>query len=65
MVTLTMEFLSQIISLRYLLKQSTHGNNNSNSTYSATFEFGRNNGKPVLLPDSDYSGILAIYNKVR
>lgn len=41
-----------------------HGDN-SKFTYTATFELGRENGKPVLLPDSDNSGSLVIYNKVR
>lgn len=39
-------------------------NKNSKNTYSATFELGRDNGKSVLLPDSDNSGSLVIYNKV-
>jgi hypothetical protein len=38
---------------------------NSKFTYTATFELGRENGKPVLFPDSDNSGSLVIYNKVR
>lgn len=43
-----------------------HGNNNnSKSTYNSTFELGKDNGKPVILPDSDNSGGLVIYNKVR
>lgn len=43
---------------------NNNNNNNSKSTYSSTFELGRDNGKPVLLLDSDNSGGLVIYNKV-
>lgn len=38
---------------------------NSKFTYSATFELGKRNNKPVLLPDMDNSGSLVIYNKVK
>jgi hypothetical protein len=42
-----------------------HTNNDTKSTYTATFELGKRDGKPVLLPDDNNSGSLVIYNKVR